>query len=126
MDETQQQTTTEAAKGPDFDFESVYANNSNFEPSVWDLKIIFGQLEQHTGNAEVDWHTAVTMPWMQAKLLCYYLRVNLAIHEAQNGPISVHRNVIPILQPPVAGAASDTNAQQVYEIITKIHAEVFG
>ena len=31
------------------DFATIYANNFQFEPSVWDLKIVFGQLDQQIG-----------------------------------------------------------------------------
>ena len=52
------------------DFNSEYANNTLFEPTVWDLKIIFGELfRSRDGKAsDVDWHTAITMPWSQVKL----------------------------------------------------------
>jgi hypothetical protein len=124
----QQTTSDQVANKPDFDFESVYANNSLLEPSVWDLKIMFGQLEQHTGNAKVDWHTAVTMPWMQAKVFCYYLRVNLAIHEMVSGPLRTHPNVVPPApEPPTAEQCeSDPKTQRLHEIISRIHTEMFA
>jgi hypothetical protein len=34
------------------------------KPSLWDWKIIFGQLEQYGGKPDIDWHTAVTMSWI--------------------------------------------------------------
>jgi hypothetical protein len=129
MGEQQTNTTAEqAANKPGLDFESVYANNSLLESSVWDLKIMFGQLEQHTGNAKVDWHTAVTMPWMQAKVLCYYLRVNLAFHEMVSGPLKIHPNVAPpVPEPPAAEQCeSDPKAQRLHEIIGRIHTEMFA
>jgi len=74
-----------------YDPDSVYANNVRFETSVWDLKAVFGQLEQlpPSGELSVDWHTAVTMPWLVAKLLIYYLRINVAAYELANGCIKV-------------------------------------
>lgn len=130
MDEAQAAPKSE--KSPEFtqefNFESVYANNSRFESSVWDLKVLFGQLEQHTGKEVVDWHTAVTLPWMQVKILLYYLRVNLAVHELGSGPLWVHPNVMP--QKPQAPATepaeSNSLAIQTYEAILKIHSEMFG
>jgi len=73
----------------DEDFLPVYANNVLFEPSVWDLKMIFGQLDQSEGKAVVEQHTAVTIPWAQAKVLSYYLQVNLTAYAsalAKNDP----------------------------------------
>ena len=71
---------------------AVYANNTAVEASVWDLKVVFGQWYQSGG---VDWHTMVTMPWAQAKLLAFYLRVNLAMYEAQHGKVIVPQAMWP-------------------------------
>jgi hypothetical protein len=98
MDE-QQAAVTQPDPGPDFD--SVYANNARFEISVWDLKIVFGQLDQSSEKPVVDWHTAVTLPWVQAKLLSYYLQVNLAAYEAEQGRIRIPASVAPPEFPPV-------------------------
>ena len=106
---------------------SVYANNSQLELSVWDLKIIFGQLDQHVNPARIDWHTAVTMPWMQAKLLAYHLRLNLAFHEKFKGVIQVDKSVIPPPpEPPSGEAANDPTTHAVYELFKKIYAETFA
>jgi len=81
------------------DFASLYANNVVYEPSVWDLKLIFGQLDQKStggeGQATVDYHTAITLPWSVVKLMVYYLRVNLAGHEAETGPVKLPERVLP-------------------------------
>jgi hypothetical protein len=129
MDEDQSNSKSE--KNPEstheFNLESVYANNSRFESSVWDLRVLFGQLEQHTGKEVIDWHTAVTLPWMQVKILIYYLRVNLAVHELASGPLWVHPNVTPQKpQPPPAEVVeSNPLAPQTYEAVLKIHSEMF-
>ena len=75
-----------------------YANNVHFEPSAWDLKIIFGQLDQSSGKPDVDWHTAVTLPWPQVKLLAYYLQVALFSYETENGKINIPPGVKPQAQ----------------------------
>jgi hypothetical protein len=109
--------------------ESAYANNSRFETSVWDLKILFGQLEQHSGSAVIDWHTAVTIPWMHAKVLIYFMRVNMVFHElGPSGTIKVHPNVKPPKPvPPSEQEKKDTpGAEEIYKAITKLHAEMFG
>ena len=76
---------------------SVYANSTLIELSVWDLKLIFGQLfKSEMGKFDVDWHTEVTMPWPQVKLLSYYLQANLAVYEAQNGTIKLPQSLHPV------------------------------
>jgi len=50
------------------DFVNYYANNVQFEASSFDLKVIFGQLQQSHGT-QVLQECAVTVPWVQAKLL---------------------------------------------------------
>ncbi len=118
-------------KRPDtFDnLEFTYANNSRFETSVWDLKILFGQLEQHRGSAVIDWHTGVTIPWMQAKVFLYYMWVNLMFHEmGQTGPITVHSNVRPPLPPPPTDEEKKQNpkADDIHAAIATMHAQLFG
>jgi hypothetical protein len=113
----------------DFDnLEVAYANNSRFETSVWDLKILFGQLDQHAGTSGIDWHTAVTMPWMQAKVFAYYLLLNIAIHEAaESGFIKVHPNVHPPIPPPLTEAEKkDPGAVALNGRIVGIYKELFG
>src|ERR1039457_3310638 len=79
------------------DFAEVYSNNVQFESSVWDLRTVFGVLQQPKGEpAFVDQHTAVTLPWPQAKLLHYFLGVQLAAHEALNGKINIPASVLPV------------------------------
>jgi len=65
------------------DLNVEYANNTFFEPTVWDLKIIFGEFSGR--SASVDWHTSITVPWAQAKLMAYYLLLNVALHELSEG-----------------------------------------
>ena len=78
------------------DLETDYANNTFFESSVWDLKLIFGEFTGRTNS--VDWHTSITVPWAQAKLMAYYLNLNIAFHELNQGPIPIPSPVLP--QPP--------------------------
>ena len=94
---------------------------------MWDLKIIFGQLEQHTGTPVVDWHTAITIPWLQVKFVAYYLRLQLAWQEQQTGPLKAPSFVMPAEpQPPTAESANDPIAKALYETKKKIYAEMFG
>ena len=111
----------------EFALDFVYANNSLCEASVWDLKVIFGQLEQHTGQTRVEWHTAVTMPWAQAKLLSYYIRLNIAQHEVQFGVLKTPPSITPSLPAPPSGKLKENpDAVQFYEMAKTIHEEMFG
>ena len=49
----------------DEEFASLYANNVQLESSVWDLKIMFGQLDQAKGPNVINQHTAMTMSHTQ-------------------------------------------------------------
>ena len=76
---------------------SVYANSALIEQSVWDVKLLFGQLVRAgSGKFDVDWHTEVTMPWPQVKLFSYYLQANLALYEAYNGTIRLPSSLHPV------------------------------
>ena len=129
MDENQTTPSSNSAAETStdtLDFESVYANNTLIENSLWDLKIIFGQLEQHTGRPQVDWHTAVTVPWLQSKILSYYLRLNILSHEADNGTIKVPGQVMPPKPLKPSGEfENDPKALEFFEMASKIYSENF-
>jgi hypothetical protein len=81
------------------DLTTEYANNTFFEGSVWDLKILFGEWSGRTNS--VDWHTSITLPWAQAKLMSYFLELNIANHESQMGKIPFPASMIPPEPPPL-------------------------
>lgn len=103
-----------------------YANNSRFDTSLWDLKISFGQY--HADANEVDWHTAITMPWFQAKLLSYFLRLNLFFHETSQGPLRLPPGLLPKPPQPPTEEQIEANpaVKAIYEYYQKIHTETFG
>jgi hypothetical protein len=108
------------------DFASLYANNIMYEASVWDLKLIFGQLDQKLieGHGQtVDYHTAITLPWSTVKSMIYFLRVNLATHEAEAGPVKLPERVVPARP----GEVGDHPSEQVaWEAMRRIWDEEFG
>jgi hypothetical protein len=111
------------------DFASLYANNVVYEASVWDLKLIFGQLDQKLIDGEghtptVDYHTSITIPWSTVKSMVYYLRTNLAGHEAEVGPVKLPARVVPARPSPELGG--DPGAQQGVAAIVRIWDEEFG
>ena len=72
---------------------SDYANAAFVAPTFFDLKIIFG--ESVSFGHGVDWHTSITIPWQQAKLLAYYLEGTVAAYEFDNGPITIPQSLLP-------------------------------
>ncbi len=104
------------------DVAAMYANNVRFEMSAWDLRIFFGQLVPG-GEAEVDYHTDVTIPWAQAKLMHLYLGINIMLYERQNGRIPIPRSVLPAtLASPPEGA--DTSSPESIETFQQVQEKI--
>src|ERR1035437_6050805 len=86
------------------DFVTAYANNVQFEQNAWDIKMIFGELDQTGGKTNVvEQHTSITLSWAEAKVLSFFLRVQIAAHEIEDGKIQIPKRVLP--QEPGALAA---------------------
>jgi hypothetical protein len=102
-----------------------YANNVLYEASVWDLKFIFGQLDQSEGRLRVVAHSAITVPWIQVKLMTYWLRGQIEAHEKVNGKINIPLAVLPPPLPPLTEELkkSDPNAEAIYEVFNKLRHE---
>jgi hypothetical protein len=81
------------SKSPEFG--GFYANNTFLEPSVWDMKMIFGQLDQQIGPSAIVQNVSITMPWQQVKILRYFLGLHLLAHEMQNGQIRIPPHLVP-------------------------------
>jgi hypothetical protein len=120
MDETKKVTLDQAESGEFEEIIPVYANNTRFELSVWDLRIFFGQL-MPGALGEVDWHTDVTIPWAQAKLMHHYLGINLGLYELENGKIRIPPGVLPpVMESPPSGIdTSNPQALQTFEFVQK-------
>lgn len=104
------------------DFASVYSNNVAFETSLWDLRLIFGQLDQAVGV--VDQHTAVTIPWTLAKLALYHLECQLAAYEIIYGKIVLSTDVLPPVPPPLSDEQKQNPAfQRIHEAIKILREE---
>jgi len=107
----------------DEEFESLYANNVNFESSVWDLKMIFGQLDQEA--SAVTQHTAMTLPWSTSKIAAYYMLVNLLVHQADNGAITIPARVVPP-RPDPESPTVEPHMKPVISYVAWIHDQFFG
>jgi len=108
----------------DEDFVSLYANNIDYEISAWDLKLIFGQLDQAGNRNLVTQHTAMALSWLQVKIMIYTLQVQLAVYEAQYGKVVIPAAVLPpppgrlppeMENDPVAKASSE-RAREIYAL----------
>lgn len=110
------------------DFVETYANNVYYESSVWDLKLIFGQLDQREGKVKIAQHTAITLPWMQAKLFSFWLRGQIEAHEMINGKIQLSASIIPGEMPPPTEEQkkSDANADAIFVLFNRLRAELIA
>jgi len=106
-------------------FTEAYANNVYFEASAWDMKLIFGQLDQSGGKVRIVQHTAITLPWAQIKLLVPWLKGHLEAHEMVHGNVRIPANVIPSELPPPTKELkeADPNAEAIYALFNKIRNE---
>jgi hypothetical protein len=121
--------TTQGANLPSFErdenFISLYANNVRFEISTWDMKMIFGQLDQSQTPNVVEQHTAITMAWPQLKIAAYYLIVNMIVHTVTDGPIQLPATVVP-QKPNTSDESLDENGKRAAAYISWIHDQFFG
>jgi hypothetical protein len=115
MDDPKQDT----ASVPD-ELEAEYANNVMFEATIWDLKLIFGEFSQLLRNGNVEWHTSITMPWAQAKLLAYYLTANVIAHEIRVGTIQIPAPVVPPEWP--TPDPTDAVAVEIHKRLQDLHS----
>jgi len=77
-------------------FVSGYANNVFFATTVFDLKMIFGELIQLPNSQMfVEQHTAMTLSWREAKIAALFLVMNVAIHEKKFGTLDIPDGMLP-------------------------------
>jgi hypothetical protein len=109
------------------DFSAQYANNVFYETSLWDMKLIFGQLDQTLGPNVVVQHGSITMPWPQVKMMLYFLRANLAAHEARNGRVGLQPTLISLVPDKVPKElASNPKEVKTHAALLKIQQEFFA
>jgi hypothetical protein len=85
---------------PDFrrseGFISTYANNVLFETTVFDVKIVFGQITQPYGDKPfVEQRSAATLSWREAKIAALLLTMNVAMHENLFGALEIPEGNLP-------------------------------
>lgn len=132
-DETKQQSTT-APRDPSTaefqrveDFAEQYANNVRFERSSWDLKVIFGLLDQSVRPNVVRQFSSVTVSWPQAKLMAYYAFVNIMLHEFQETPIFLRKDLKPVsVDTFIPPNHPNPKALEARKQIQELHRILFG
>jgi hypothetical protein len=117
------ESTGNAQETEDEEMVVDYANNVAFEASVWDLKLTFGEASQRTNS--VDWHTSITIPWVQAKLMIYFLQANVAAYEINSGKIKIPDLILPAEWPSAVPTeqASDPKALEVLDALKKLREQ---
>jgi hypothetical protein len=105
-------------------YENWYSNNVQYQQSEWDLKFIFGQLDWRDDRFVVEQHTAVTVAWIQAKLILYYLSIQVGVYELSHGKIPIPPGAMPPEPPPPTGEqANDPFVNQMHEYMKKMRAQ---
>lgn len=109
------------------DFASLYANNIRYETSAWDLKLIFGQLDQGDGpdKSFIEQHTAMSMAWPTARIMAYFLTANCAMQEFQNGAIQIPASVLPP-RPDFSAEAWSSADKAMVDYLGWVHDQFFG
>ena len=110
------------------EFISGYANNIQLEYSAFDLKLIFGLLDQRESSAgkppQIDQHTEINLSWLQAKLLIYFMELNLALYEQANGKIKIPAELLPPEIPASPQPPFDNpQGREMFELMRKIRAD---
>jgi len=106
------------------DFTSLYANNVQFESSVWDLKMIFGQLDQ--GKGVIEQHTSMTLSWLHAKVAAYYLLINVLLQQSRTGAISIPSVVTPSRPDRNDPTIENEEGRRVVDYLAWVHDQFFG
>ncbi len=106
-------------------FFELYANNVNFESNVWDLNLIFALLDQVPGAPPFKQLGSVHVPWAQAKIMAYFLLMNIAFHETEYGPIGIPAKIAPApIDDFLKDAADDEKTKALAERINRMRAEL--
>lgn len=104
------------------EFAALYANNVQMEMSAWDLKFIFGQLDQAEGF--VEQHTSITVSWQQAKIMAYFLVANV-VNQQSTTPILLRNDIVPPRPNPDDPIWAGANRATV-TYLAWIHDQLFG
>jgi len=106
------------------DFRTYYANNILFESTAWDMKLTFGHIDRATAPLLVMNDCSVTIPWPQAKLALFWLRLHVEMAEAEiEGKIPIRKDLLPLELPETLSGLDEVAAQRFREVYQRIRAE---
>jgi hypothetical protein len=106
------------------DFSNKYANNIYFESTPWDVKLTFGHVEQATDPVAIKHDFAVTIPWPQAKLTLFWLRLHVETAEAEIGvKIPIRKDLLPAELPQQESEQDDPTMKKFREIYERLRSE---
>jgi hypothetical protein len=78
------------------DYRMYYANNIQFESTAWDVKFTFGHLDVVSAPAHIKNECSITIPWQQAKLALFWLRLHVEVAEAEiRAKIPLRKDLLP-------------------------------
>lgn len=110
----------------DEDFTALYANNVILQASVWDLKLLFGELDQSDPSKSlIEQHTSMALSWPTAKIAAYFITVNVLAHQASLGQIQLRPDVVPARPNPDAPDV-DPNNRALVLYMAWVHDQFFG
>ena len=74
---------------------TTYANNVQLGYTVYDLRLIFGELVEMTAEkVTIEQRVQVTISWLQAKVLSELLSRSIAECEEQNGGVRMPAGIL--------------------------------
>jgi hypothetical protein len=107
------------------EFRAYYSNNVNYESTAWDMKLTFGHIERATAPVLVKNDCSVTIPWPQAKLALFWLRLHVEMAEAEiAGKIPIRKDLLPPELPEqTPEVLEEPNMQRFREVYERLRAE---
>jgi hypothetical protein len=115
----------------DVGFVSRYANNVQLESNAFDIRLLFGIMDQSGATKvppeltpAIDQHTSINLSWPEVKILIFYMQLHLAAHESENGKVKIPASALPPEIPPKAPAPFDNpQGERVFETMRRVRAE---
>ena len=108
----------------DSDFTSLYASNVQFESTLWDLKMLFGEVE--IAQNKITQHTSMALSWPQAKIAAYFMTINVIFNQNRFGPIFIPPSLVPPPPPDPNDPNLDENAKKWARYLAWVHKQFFG
>jgi len=109
------------------DFTNRYANTIYYESTASDIKLVFGHVELATDPVKIQNDFAVTIPWTQAKLALFWLRLHIELVEADlDSKIPIRKDMLPAQLPerfPEPMQEDDPRTRRFREIYERLRRE---